>query len=632
MTAVTAMHAGVACMLALAACARPQVESPEPPQLVSFSVVQPAAGEEESTEAGAAGADVGSLRGQTEALNADCLNRTGRPCVKGMAVATGGSEIVFYRHPEATGAARPIVSEEEAGAVAPADSFEWLLRTQTQGGAVESTGAAAARVEAHYVYEQPLEVKEQESPAERAKSKSRVDAAVGDPAWPLRHMNYYTARKRLDERLKQLETQGKKRPRVIVAQMDTGYTPNCQYADDESVPTTGLEAKYGRDFFTDPLSGDARDPLTPPTWVPESRQPGHGTRTATALLSPHKVGTCKPRQPEDQVFGVAYPDVTLWPVRVADGILLGLPKILRTALPPLDQRVFALSLGIEHASRGKPFFPEKAQVISISMGGESDEPSDRLPCVAGLAERSGVIIVAAAGQLPAPGLTKWLFFRGKQPVAFPGRYASTIAVSGSTIHGEPWKDACHGKEVDVTAPAEYVWRGNTECGVGETVGHGRGTSFATALTAGVAAMWVRYHGYENLWNMYGPALSSAFRWVLKNGGTRTPVQLADELDGDADLTKYLRDHPGVPNYRVMVRERSRKKKWWETGEYGRGLIDADRVLATPLPSREDVCKAEHERRSTGEYGGVCPATWDPAHTPSLDAAWKTCAAGAVRRP
>jgi thermitase len=75
---------------------------------------------------------------------------------------------------------------------------------------------------------------------------------------------------------------------------------------------------------------------------------------------------------------------------------------------------------------------------------------------------------------------------------------------------------------------------------------------AAALAASVAAMWISYHGYENLVEHYGnapSALQEAFRKIIWVAGHRRPND-------------------------------------WDTGRYGAGIIDAAKVLAAPLPELE----------------------------------------------
>ena len=82
------------------------------------------------------------------------------------------------------------------------------------------------------------------------------------------------------------------------------------------------------------------------------------------------------------------------------------------------------------------------EVISMSLGGV---PYRSLREAIQEANAHGVIVCAAAGN----------------EVGFvvpPARYDETIAVAGSDINRCRWRGSCRGPQVDVTAPAESVWR------------------------------------------------------------------------------------------------------------------------------------------------------------------------------
>jgi len=69
---------------------------------------------------------------------------------------------------------------------------------------------------------------------------------------------------------------------------------------------------------------------------------------------------------------------------------------------------------------------------------------------------------------------------------------------------EPWEGSSRGKAVAVTAPGENVWvaQPGDAGGLGTDVGPGSGTSFAVATVAGMAALWLAYHGRDNLLSRY----------------------------------------------------------------------------------------------------------------------------------
>ena len=95
----------------------------------------------------------------------------------------------------------------------------------------------------------------------------------------------------------------------------------------------------------------------------------------------------------------------------------------------------------------------------------------------------GVILVAAAGNVPVRG---W--------PAYPAALARTIAVAGVTSDARPWGGGSRGEWVDLSAPAMDVRHASTE--EAGRYGHdatSSGTSYATAMTAGAAALWLAAH-------------------------------------------------------------------------------------------------------------------------------------------
>ncbi|HKC11403.1 MAG TPA: S8/S53 family peptidase, partial [Vicinamibacteria bacterium] len=427
-----------------------------------------------------------------------------------------------------------------------------------------------------------------------------------DYGWSMKQIDYDGALGRLaDKRAREQRPPEDPGHGVRVAHLDTGYTDNCQYRDGASLHGP-LQPQLGYDYFA--CGQDPRDPLTPPglPGVPllsETRQPSHGTGTGTVLASPHVVPAgCNPPQGEDKVLGIV-PGAEVIPVRVTDGILLGFPSFPKALFEGIgditfDLRVKSLAAGVYHA------IDKHAQVISISMGGVCAESKEDLQSNAELqrviaeAEQQGIIVVAAAGQYPMPSFLKNLFFKS-YPVSFPGSYSSVITVAGSTVYGTPWSQSARGPKVDITAPALGVWRSETKREgdtISEDIDTGDGTSFATAITAGAAALWVQYWGHDLLFQRYGPALSSAFRYTLKKSA-QSPAELAERL--------------GAESYGPEIRRRV--KPWNSYSGFGPGLLNVARLLSAPLPDRAEVCADELRsgRRGSGNspaYLAVCPAT------------------------
>jgi hypothetical protein len=128
-------------------------------------------------------------------------------------------------------------------------------------------------------------------------------------------------------------------------------------------------------------------------------------------------------------------------------------------------------------------------------------------------------------------------------------------VSGCNINDQPWSGASHGPKVAVCAPAENVWAAEYffESGRPPRIGIDQqsGTTFAVAMAAGVAALWLAHHGREKLLADYEKRLQALFLHLVKTVGHRRP-----------------------PN--------------WNTGEYGVGIIDAEALLNAPLPPKSQV--------------------------------------------
>lgn len=190
-----------------------------------------------------------------------------------------------------------------------------------------------------------------------------------------------------------------------------------------------------------------------------------------------------------------------------------------------------------------------AQVVSISLGGPFTGLGTRRAIQR--AVEAGTIILAAAGN--EVGF-----------VVFPAAFDEVIAVAASNIRDEPWTGSSHGPAVDITAPGESVWRARTERDQNGRmkflVERSSGTSFAVATTGGIAALWVSYHGWPTLVRKYGAAnIARVFKQLLQ-ATCRTP-------------------------------------RGWNAHEYGPGVVDAKKLLATPLPDAVPARKLRDARRA-----------------------------------
>jgi hypothetical protein len=79
--------------------------------------------------------------------------------------------------------------------------------------------------------------------------------------------------------------------------------------------------------------------------------------------------------------------------------------------------------------------------------------------------------------------------------------------------------------VDISAPGASVWTARVVLGnpPGFVVSRSDGTSYAVAVLAGVAAMWLAYHGPDRIRRQYGRAnVQNAFLSLLRSHGRRVP--------------------------------------------------------------------------------------------------------------
>lgn len=208
------------------------------------------------------------------------------------------------------------------------------------------------------------------------------------------------------------------------------------------------------------------------------RNPGHGTGTGSVIASPG-----------GSMSGAA-PAATVVPLRCIESVAV------------FDQSPVAQA--ISHAQR------HGAHVITMSLGGV---PSSALQAAARQAVANNVIVVAAAGNCVGE-------------VVWPARYDEVIAIAGVNEASKPWQGSCRGPSVAVSAPAEFVRRADgTDTAIPPAaVSGGQGTSFAVAMTAGIAALWLAYHGRAELIAQLpaGRTLQDQFRRLLRRTAQTPP--------------------------------------------------------------------------------------------------------------
>ncbi len=330
---------------------------------------------------------------------------------------------------------------------------------------------------------------------EESNQQVTIDAESDDVDWSLKQLRVFEAWSRFQDP-NQLPGHD-----IIIGHPDTGYTKHPEIINN-------LLIEQGYDFLKN--DSDATDELeTPPTEL--INNPGHGTSTASVAISPQ--GSQANYPSGKFVTGVA-PGAKLLPLRISFSVVL--------------LSIINLATAIEYAAdRG-------VHVLSISMG--TALFNQRLRSAIIYAQKRGVIIIAASGtSIPY--------------VVWPAAYDEVIAVTGSNVRREIWKGSSRGKQVDVTAPGDGVWYAKTQRKDGKItfdVLQGSGTSFSAPLVAGVAALWLSYHGRDQLIARYG-----------------------------AEKIPFI--------FNQILRDSCEKFPTWKPNKFGEGIVNAEKVLITPLP-------------------------------------------------
>jgi hypothetical protein len=300
---------------------------------------------------------------------------------------------------------------------------------------------------------------------------------------------------------------------ILVGHPDTGYTDHPEVRD-------RLHPSRGRNFVWDQPGDeekDGRDDLRPSGDLP-LENPGHGTATASVIVSDRADRSAGGLES----LGVA-PGARILPLRVSRSVIhFDFGNVGRAILHAAEHEV---------------------DVISMSLGGPLSSEFLR-ECI-GVAIERGVIVVAAAGNL-------------LPTTAFPAAFPEVVAVAATHAADEPWRFSGIGRRVDIAAPGEDVWRARAEP-TGETtvfdVAMGTGASFATACVAGIAALWLSFHGGRE-------AIAADY------GGDRSLVPFAFQL--------------------LLAQTARTDRAFVAAGKHGAGLADAERLLRAPLPDLAEV--------------------------------------------
>ncbi len=439
-----------------------------------------------------------------------------------------------------------------------------------------------------------------ERPAERERFRC-------DPQWALKMIGWPAARDQL-----LAAHLGEPGAGVVIAQLDSGVAIDARHSGTPEHPALADAYRAHHIRWTDErgrvlpvtfMHGGACEAGTPGGCAPADdrarvppldpvphyaleianlfpiRMPGHGTKTASVIIA----DKWSPRGSDKALQGAAAA-ATLVPLRVTTGSIL------------TEGRTTTMTWGIQAAALWEE---PRVDVMSISFGRRSPEPALEEALL--LAEERGIIVVAAAGQLP---------FGSGGPVRYPAQYESVVAVTGVTEDARPWGragllglgGAGKGSGNDVAAPAVDVWRAgwSDDAATIPDIDWGAGTSFATPLVAAAAAMWIQRHGgREELLEFYrSPGMiPMAFHLALETAGVRGTSAMCDLAEG-----RVSAQPEAWPN---RARVCAQAGKPWNR-RMGHGILAIDTLLAAPLPQPRDVCRALYDRRGVAAWDRLCP--------------------------
>lgn len=305
---------------------------------------------------------------------------------------------------------------------------------------------------------------------------------------------------------------------IRIGQIDTGYTRHVALGHQQAAGSW-IAAADCRTFMNSDVPAEFAPPLAVAnngidTMPFGAMSKGHGTRIGSAISG-------WARLPDGFQFRGVAPRVPHVMVRITDSGAINTRQA---------EFVQALRYLVDEA---------KVDVVNVSLGIFPPVASNAIRDVMAYAKARGVIVVCAAGN-------------HVDPVVVPAKLDTAIAVAGTTWQSLPWSGSSFGPEVDFSAPAANIFRANAQrTGIGsEFAAGGDGTSYATAITTGSAALWLR-------------------RWKK-------------EINA-----KYGRSAARVDAFRVAVQATCRKPPGWKPQPFGTGIIDTGRLctdIANALPN------------------------------------------------
>lgn len=323
---------------------------------------------------------------------------------------------------------------------------------------------------------------------------------------------------------------------IRIFQPDTGVALHPEMPDGTATNLGYLNLIERDRPATDPMTGGLN--------------PGHGTGTASVAASP-----------ESQRMRGSAPAATLVPIRCIESVAV------------FDQSPVAQA--IDHARRNG------ADIITMSLGGIF---SSALHAAVRKAVQANIIVMAAAGN--CVGAVVW-----------PARYAEAIAVGGINSAFQPWQGSSRGSDVDISGPAEFVLNADPRVhGNPAALTAGQGTSYATALLAGVAALWLAHHGRQTLVGMLpaGTTLQEMFR---------SSLAVSAQVPEGFDTNNF---GAGIFDAEALIQRQPS------------ALLGVESVFATPTTDiRRQVAQLVAEATGPGGLEAASPALNDLQNAPEL---------------
>ncbi len=470
--------------------------------------------------------------------------------------------------PASFGASRSACSGSEAGAEcfepfqAAKDGTVWDLvqRKATRDAAETVKSVGRAFDEAYQVQDQTpgavrveplLDVQVPGLVDQRGIDKRSVgsdtghdDAAENDDQWHLKQIRAIDAWQKI--RASHGVAEGAEADGVLVAHIDTGYRDHPETWN-EVGGKRPIDPSKGHDYYDN--DDDPSDPLL--NDLPLDN-PGHGTAAGSVIVSPTG---CQLAGAPACVHGVGRGS-QLVPLRVH-----------RTVS---QFNTSNLSRAIRDVAEGE--IEGAPKLISIAMGGP---PTLSMWKAVKAAERSGVLIVAAAGN-------------HVRTVVWPARFASTIAVAASNVRCRPWKHSSRGNKVDISAPGESVWRATLNEQHQDINAMGKGTTFATGNTSGSAALWLA-------WHKDNPKMTE----LRENGQVTKIFRNALQASAWRPAADPAQNPPGTHCDTTS----------WDEDKYGAGIINVAGLLDVPLdaPGTRALAPVAEEPEELPLFASLYPA-------------------------